>query len=68
METAMEEESYNKVIYIVLGILAIIIFIFLLNIMTGGNLFSSLVCGMVWYLPLSGPLLTNYLGCGGIAL
>jgi hypothetical protein len=68
METAMEEETYNKVIYIIIGILAIIIFIFVLDVMTGGTLFSSIVCAMVWYLPFSGSVLSGYLGCGGIPL
>jgi hypothetical protein len=68
METAMEEETYNKVVYIIIGILAIIIFIFVLDVMTGGTLFSSIVCAMVWYLPFSGPIVAPYVGCGGIPL
>ena len=64
----MEEETYNKVIYIIMGILAIIAFIFVLDVMTGGTLFSSIVCAMTWYLPFSGPPITPYIGCGGIPL
>jgi hypothetical protein len=68
METAMEEETYSKVIYIIIGILALIIFIIVLDVMTGGTLFSSIACAMVWYMPFSGSVLSGYLGCGGIPL
>lgn len=68
METELEEESYNKIILIIIGILVIIISVVLLDIMTGGSLFSSLVCMMVWYLPFSGSVLSGYLGCAGIPL
>jgi heme/copper-type cytochrome/quinol oxidase subunit 4 len=68
METALEEETYSKVIYIIVGILAIILTVVILDVMTGGSLIKTLVCGMVWYLPVSGSVLAGYLGCGGIAL
>ena len=68
METALEEETYSKVIYIIIGVLTIVMIIIVLDIMTGGDLFRSLVCAMVWYLPLTGSVLAGYLGCGGIAL
>jgi len=68
METAMEEETYSKVIYIIIGLLAIVITIVILDVMTGGRLFSKIVCAMVWYLPFGGSVMAGYLGCGGIPL
>jgi pheromone shutdown protein TraB len=67
METAMEEETYSKVIYIIIGILALIIFVIVLDVMTGGTLFSSIACAMVWYTPFNS-VVAGYLGCGGIPL
>lgn len=68
METALEEETYSNVIYIIIGILAIVITVIILDVVTGGTLFRSIVCAMVWYLPFSGSVLAGYVGCGGIAL
>jgi hypothetical protein len=65
METAMEEETYGKVILIIMGILSLIVFIIVIDVMTGHNLFKSLSCSMLWYL---GSLLPGYLNCGGIAI
>ena len=67
METAMEEETYNKAIFIIMGILGLIILIAVIDIMTGGTLFRSLVCSMLWYLP-GNNLLPAYLNCGSIPL
>ncbi|MFH0929441.1 MAG: hypothetical protein V1818_03740 [Candidatus Aenigmatarchaeota archaeon] len=68
METAMEEEAYTKVVIIIVGILAVVLFVALLDIMTGGTLFRSLICSMVWYLPLTGTNLVAYLNCGAVPL
>jgi len=68
METEMEEETYNKVIYIIIGIFAVLIFIIILDVMTGGSLFKDIVCSIVWYLPFSGPLLPGYIGCSGVPI
>jgi hypothetical protein len=68
METQMEEETYSKIIYIIIGIITVILFIIILDIMTGGRLFSTLVCSMAFYIPLTGGVLSHYLGCGGVAL
>jgi len=63
METEVEEETYSKVIYIVIGILSVIIFIIILDVMTGGNLFCTLVSSIVFYIPISGSTLAHYLRC-----
>ncbi|MBN2202979.1 MAG: hypothetical protein JW700_02250 [Candidatus Aenigmarchaeota archaeon] len=68
METGMEEETYSKIIFIIIGAMAIVVMIIILDIMTGGNLFSSLLCSMVWWLPFSGSNLVPYLNCGSIPL
>ena len=68
METAVEEETYSKVIYIIIGILALIVFVMVLDILGGGHLIRNLTCAMVFYLPLTGTPLSAYLGCGGIAM
>ena len=68
MEAELEEETYHKVIYIIIGVLEIIIMIAILDLMTGSNLFKSIVCSMVWYLPFNGNILPGYLGCSGIPL
>jgi hypothetical protein len=68
METALEEETYEKMIYIVIGILVVVVTVVIMDLMTGGTLFKDLVCAIVWYLPLSGTTLSPYIGCGGIAL
>jgi hypothetical protein len=67
METGIEEEVYKKVIYIVIGVLAVIVFIILMDTLTGGNLFKSLVCSILWWMP-SGSVNVGYLGCGAIPL
>jgi hypothetical protein len=67
METAFEEETFHKIIYIILAILCIILIIVILDVMTGGTLFGSIVCMMVWYLPITGPTLTPYL-CSGVPI
>lgn len=63
METEMEEETFSKVIYIVIGILTVILFVVILDIMTGGNLFCTLVSSIVFYIPLTGSVLAHYLKC-----
>jgi multisubunit Na+/H+ antiporter MnhG subunit len=68
METQIEEETYSKVMYIIIGILAVIVFIIILDVMTGGSLFRTLVCSIVFYIPLTGPVTSTYIGCGGIPL
>ncbi|MFH1229386.1 MAG: hypothetical protein V1678_03100 [Candidatus Aenigmatarchaeota archaeon] len=68
METALEEETYEKMIYIVIGILVVVVTIVIMDLMTGGTLFKNLVCAIVWYLPLSGNVGASYVGCGGIPL
>jgi len=68
METALEEETYSKVIYIIIGILALVITVIILDVVTGGTLFKSIVCAMVWYLPVTGGVVAGYIGCGGIPL
>jgi hypothetical protein len=68
MDYALEEETYNKALYIVIGILALMVMIAVMDIMTGGSLFKSLVCAMVWYLPFTGSTLTAYLNCGAIPI
>ena len=68
MEFEMEEETYSKIVIILIGILALIIFAVLLDIMTGGTLFRSLLCAIAWYMPLTGPNLAAYLNCGAVPL
>jgi predicted membrane channel-forming protein YqfA (hemolysin III family) len=63
METEMEEETFSKVIYIVIGILTVILFIIILDIMTGGSLFCTLVGSIVFFIPLTGSVLAHYLKC-----
>jgi hypothetical protein len=67
METEMEEETYSKVIYIIIGILVLIILAAVMDVMTGGSLFGDLVCAMLWHMPFN-PLLPGYTGCGGIPI
>lgn len=63
METAVEEETYGKVIYIIIGLLSLIVLVIVLDILTGGHLINTLVCSMVFYLPVTGTSLAGYIGC-----
>ena len=68
MVTEFEEETYSKIVFILLAILVVIMFIFILDIMTGGRLFQSMLCMIVWYVPVVGPQLPGYLECYAIPL
>ena len=67
METDMEEQTYSKIMYIIIGILAVIVLIFVLDLMTGRKLFQSLTCAILWYMPF-GRTLVGYLNCQGVPL
>ena len=60
MQSEVQEETFTKVLYIVIGIFALITIIFVLDVMSGGYLFDTIVCMLVWYIPFSGPVLTTY--------
>lgn len=54
------EETYSKIGFILLGILVVIMFLFILNMMTGGSLFQSILCMIAYFAPVE---VQGYLGC-----
>jgi hypothetical protein len=67
METGMEEQTYSKVMYIIIGILSVIVLAFVIDVMTGGSVFRSLTCSILWYMPF-GRTMVGYVDCGSIPL
>lgn len=54
------EEAYSKIGFIFLAILVVIMVIFILDMMTGGSLFQSILCMIVYFAPVE---VQGYLGC-----
>jgi hypothetical protein len=66
METEMEEMAYSKILYIIVGIIAVIIIGIVLDVMFGGRIISSLCEAMIWYVPVTGRVTAGYVDCGKI--
>jgi hypothetical protein len=62
METELEEESYSRIVIIILGLVVVILAAFILYFMRNGDLLRY-VCNIAWTIPFSGRLLPGYLGC-----
>ena len=66
MEFELEQETFSKMIYILIGVVVLIAFVFILDVIFfGGNVFvRNTACLLVWFNPIN--ILPGYLGCQAI--
>ncbi len=64
----LEEETYSKMVFILIAILVVVTFIFILDIITGGTLFQTILCMVVWAIPGVGRQMPGYVGCHAIPI
>jgi hypothetical protein len=68
MNIGLEEETFSKIILVILCALVFVVAIFIFDVMTGGHIIRTMVSLIMWYIPGTGRLLPGFTGVHGIPI